>query len=119
MMGSPSDEVGRYTDSEYRETRHKVSLTKPYYIGVFEITQKQWLMIMGSNPSHYKGDVHPVDQVSYNDIRGNINGVAWPTHNQVDANSFMGRLRSKANMLLICQQKHNGSILAAQGQAAH
>ena len=32
-------------------------------------------------------------------IRGSVNGIAWPTHNQVDANSFMGRLRSKVNML--------------------
>ena len=95
MMGSPSDELGR----KGGETLHKVTLTKPFYIGVFEITQKQWELVMGANPSQYKGDARPVETVSYNDIRGNVNGAAWPTHNQVDANSFMGRLRSKVNML--------------------
>lgn len=95
MMGSPSDELGR----KGGETLHNVTLTKPFYIGVFEITQKQWQLVMGDTPSSYKGDTRPVENVSYNMIRGSVNGAAWPTHNQVDANSFMGRLRSKVNML--------------------
>ena len=100
MMGSPSDELGHnYYVSSSRETLHKVTLTKPFYIGVFETTQKQWQLVMGNTPSGYKGDVRPVEQVSYNTIRGTVNGASWPAHNQVDANSFMGRLRSKVNML--------------------
>lgn len=95
MMGSPSDENGR---GSY-EDLHGVVLTKPFYIGVFEVTQKQYQLVMGADPSSYKGDMRPVERVSYNDIRGSVNGVGWPTHNQVDANSFMGRLRSKVNML--------------------
>lgn len=94
-MGSPSDENGR---SSY-EDRHGVVLTKPYYMGVFECTQKQYQLVMGSTPSQRKGDMRPVEKVSYNNIRGSVNGAGWPTHNQVDADSFMGRLRSKANML--------------------
>lgn len=95
MMGSPSDENGRSSC----EDLHGVVLTKPFYIGVFEVTQKQYELIMGGNPSNYKGNTRPVERVSYNDIRGAVNGAGWPTHNQVDANSFMGRLRSKVNML--------------------
>ena len=95
MMGSPSDESGR---SSY-EDLHGVVLTKPFYIGVFEVTQKQYQLVMGENPSSRKGDMRPVEKVSYNNIRGSVNGAGWPTHNQVDANSFMGRLRSKVNML--------------------
>ena len=98
MMGSPTDELGHNWYGNY-EAVHKVTLTKPFYIGVFEITQKQWQLVMGSNPSSYTGNARPVERVSYNDIRGTVNGAAWPTHNQVDANSFMGRLRSKVNML--------------------
>lgn len=96
-MGSPTDESGR---SSY-EDLHGVVLTKPFYIGVFECTQKQYELVMGSNPvtsSSYKGDLRPVCAVSYDNIRGTVNGAGWPTHNQVDANSFMGRLRSKINM---------------------
>lgn len=95
MMGSPSDESGR---GDY-EDLHGVVLTKPFYIGVFEVTQKQYQLVMGSNPSSRNGDMRPVEQVSYNNIRGSVNGAGWPAHNQVDANSFMGRLRSKVNML--------------------
>ena len=103
MMGSPSDELGHNWNSAYnQEDLHSVTLTKAFYIGVFEVTQKQWELVMGSNPSYAKGgnaSVRPVEQVSYNTIRGSVNGAAWPAHNQVDANSFMGRLRSKVNML--------------------
>ena len=99
MMGSPSDELGHDWYSSNYETLHQVTLTKPFYIGVFELTQKQYSLVMGSNPSNYKGDARPVERVSYNTIRGTVNGSAWPAHNQVDANSFMGRLRSKVNML--------------------
>ena len=99
MMGSPSDELGHDWYGSNRETLHQVTLTKPFYIGVFEITQKQWQLVMGDTPSSYKGDARPVENVSYNTIRGSVNGAAWPTHNQVDANSFMGRLRSKINMI--------------------
>lgn len=92
MMGKPSDEYG---DGKLYE----VTLTKPFYVGVFEVTQKQWELVMGTNPSSYKGDARPVDYVTYDAIRGTINGAGWPAHNQVDADTFMGRLRSKANML--------------------
>lgn len=102
MMGSPSDELGRNVLN--KETQHKVTLTRPFYIGIFELTQKQWQLVMGaikpSTTSDYRrqGDAYPAHEVSYNDIRGTANGIGWPTHNQVDANSFMGRLRSKVNM---------------------
>lgn len=99
MMGSPSDELGRNCGWNAVETYHGVVLTKPFYVGVFELTQKQWELVMGTTPSAYKGDVRPVECVSYNEIRGSVNGAGWPTHNQVDANSFIGRLRSKVNML--------------------
>lgn len=99
MMGSPSDELGRGEEGYTSEDLHMVTISRTFYIGVFELTQKQWQLVMGDTPSQYKGDARPVETVSYNDIRGNVNGAAWPTHNQVDANSFMGRLRSKVNML--------------------
>lgn len=46
-----------------------VTLTKSFYMGVFEITQKQYQLVKGSNPSKYKGDTRPVESVSWNDIR--------------------------------------------------
>lgn len=90
-MGSPTGELGRYDN----ETQHSVTLTKPYYMGVFEMTQKQYTLVMGSNPSSYRGDTRPVERVSYNDIRGTLLGTNWPAHAQVDATSFLGKIRAR------------------------
>ena len=54
-------------------------ITKPFYIGVFELTQHQYELIMGSNPvyawSDDRGDNRPVCCVSYNMIRGSSFGA--------------------------------------------
>jgi uncharacterized repeat protein (TIGR02543 family) len=77
------------------ESQHQVTLTKPYYIGLFEVTQKQYELVMGSNPSHFSGNTRPVEQVSWNTIRGNTN---WPASLAVSADSFMGRLRARTGL---------------------
>ena len=98
VMGSPEDEVGR----GYNEAQHEVTLTDDYYIGVFECTQKQWELVMGSNPSQYKGDCRPVERVSYDMIRGTGEqaGAGWPTYgHEVDITSFMGKLQGKTGLV--------------------
>ncbi|MEI7901657.1 MAG: formylglycine-generating enzyme family protein, partial [bacterium] len=97
-MGSPEDEPGR----DSGETQHKVTLTKPFYIGVFEVTQRQWELVMGSTPSAFKAnsDMCPVEQVSYLDIRENPDNsddpaVDWPVNSTVNTKSFMGKLRAR------------------------
>ena len=95
LMGSPEDELGRYV----RETQHRVTLTRDYYIGVFEVTQKQYELVTGSNPSKYQGNTRPVECVSYNDLRGSEKGSRWPGDTEVDAGSFFGKLRAKTGMM--------------------
>ncbi len=99
-MGSPTGEAGR-TDSD--ETPHQVTLTHSYYIGIFELTQRQWELVMGNRPSGFSNTVcyatRPVEQVSYNDIRGADLGKWWPQMNTVDEASFMGKLRAKTGRL--------------------
>jgi formylglycine-generating enzyme required for sulfatase activity len=95
MMGSPANELGRRN----HETQHQVTLTQPFYIGVFEVTQKQWELVMGTNPSQHRGDTRPVDRVSYDMIRGKTAGARWPADNGVDADSFFGRLRARTALL--------------------
>lgn len=46
--------------------QHQVTITQ-FYMGKFEVTQAQWKAIMGSNPSHFKGDDLPVEQVTWYD----------------------------------------------------
>lgn len=81
--------------SDQADESHRVTLSKPFFCGIFEVTQKQYQQIMGSNPSTYKGDMRPVDAVSYNMIRGSSNGAQWPSSSVVDATSFIGRLRER------------------------
>ena len=56
-------------DGENRsnEVPHQVILTHDFYLGKTEVTQAQWKIVMESNPSAFKGDDRPVDQVSWND----------------------------------------------------
>ena len=95
IMGTPEDETGHNTGWECVETQHKVTLTHPFYIGVFEVTQRQYELVMGTNPSEYKGDMRPVERVCYDMIRGSSIGANWPTDNLVDSNTFLGRIRVK------------------------
>ena len=63
-MGSPIPKVGR----EF-EAQHEVTITKPYYMGKYEVTQEQWEAVMGKNPSAYKGKNLPVTDVSWHDCQ--------------------------------------------------
>ena len=48
---------------------HQVTLTNDYYIGKYEVTQALWKAVMGKNPSLFKGDNLPVEQVSWDDCQ--------------------------------------------------
>lgn len=65
-MGSPWNEEGR-SDSE--GPVHHVKISNAFYMGKYEVTQKQWRDVMGSSPSNFKGDNLPVEQVSWNDVQ--------------------------------------------------
>ena len=46
-----------------------MTLTKGFYLGVHPVTQAQWQAVMGGNPSHFKGDNRPVENVSWEDCQ--------------------------------------------------
>ncbi len=69
MMGADKN----FEDCRDSETpRHKVTISKPFHIGKYEVTQEQWVAVMGSNPSEFKGRTRPVDQVSWEDAQSFI-----------------------------------------------
>ena len=76
MMGSPASEVGRVDN----ETQHEVTLTKPFYMGKYEVTQEQWQAVMGNNPSRTKGAKLPVTNVSWNDCQDYIKKLNGKTN---------------------------------------
>jgi formylglycine-generating enzyme required for sulfatase activity len=85
LMGSPEDEEGRSEDEE----QHEVEITRPFYMGVFQVTQAQWQAVMGNNPCFFcatrggKGKVRgmntgdfPVEQVSWEDATAFLKKLA-------------------------------------------
>jgi formylglycine-generating enzyme required for sulfatase activity len=94
VMGTKNGQIGCCADAE----PHEVRITKPFYIGVFEVTQKQYELICGKDPSKYKGPTRPVERVSYDMIRGRLEGNSWPRGRKVDPNSFLGILRGKSKL---------------------
>ena len=70
MMGSPESEQGR----NVIENQHEVTISKDYYLGVYEVTQAQYEKVMGRNRSHFQGAIVgnenadlPVENVSWDD----------------------------------------------------
>lgn len=98
-MGLPAQYAGAYAA---RAPLHRVSLTNDFYLGVYETTQRQWELVKGTRPSECSNasyyEMRPVEKVSYDGIRGTSLGRQWPTHDDVDATSFCGVLRSRTGV---------------------
>jgi hypothetical protein len=60
LRGSPEKERGREATEG---PQHEVTLTRAFALGIYPVTQAQWRAVMGSNPSHFRGDDRPVEIV--------------------------------------------------------
>ena len=77
LMGSTKDQIDQlmrlFPDSKREwfddeQPQHPVEITRPFFLGIHEVTQGQYQAVMGENPSHFKGsDDLPVEQVSWLD----------------------------------------------------
>jgi len=62
--------MARYKDAvDYEKPAHEVTITKPFYMAKLETTQEQYMQVMGTNPSNFKGVNLPVEQVSWGDAQ--------------------------------------------------
>ena len=99
MAGSPSSpaEANR---TAANEKQHRVAISQPFYIGIYQITQKQYENVMGTdkNNSEHTGPYRPVEKVAYDTIRGGN----WPTTTAPGAGTFMDKLIKK------CKAKGSG-----------
>jgi formylglycine-generating enzyme required for sulfatase activity len=68
QMGSSVSWFSSKKPPENEQPSRNVSL-KGFAIGKFEVTQKQWRELMGNDPSKFKGDELPVEQVSWEDVQ--------------------------------------------------
>lgn len=72
-MGSPSEEAGRSSE----ETQHQVTLSRNYWMGVYEVTQAQFEDLMGYQPSHFDGCPDcPAENVSWHEAAAFVNAVS-------------------------------------------
>ncbi len=68
-MGSPASEAGLNREGPV----HHVKISNAFYMGKYKVTQKQWRDVMGTDPSYFKGDDLPIEQVSWNDTQELLN----------------------------------------------
>ena len=103
----------------------------PYYIGVFELTQKQWALVMNAWPSKWANETYraarPVETVNYEDVIGHNN---WPNSKEVAAESFVGRMRARTGLSTFnlpteaqwecaCRSGRSGSVPANEDNARY
>lgn len=96
-MGSPADEQGRDGDEG---PVHPVTISRDFYLGIYEVTQAQWEAIMGENPSVFQHTEdhlqHPVESVSWSDCQVFIDKL-----NRLGAGRF--RLPTEAEWEYACR----------------
>jgi len=62
----PRTDQNVYTDEG---TACEIAISKPFYLGKYPVTQKEWKDLMASDPSCFEGDDRPVECVSLNDVQ--------------------------------------------------
>ena len=90
VMGSPASEAERSNN----ETQHTVILTKGFWMGQREVTQGEYLSVVGSNPSYFKNGVNALSPGTSgkvtNDLRHPVEQVSW-----IDATNYCGKLTQR------------------------
>ena len=62
-------QIGSDHGNDDEKPIHTVRLSRPFYLGMYSVTQRQWEAVMGSNPSHFQGPEHPVEQVPWDKVQ--------------------------------------------------
>lgn len=82
MVDLPGGEFLMGGSGSFEKPIHKVQIA-PFAIGKYQVTQAEWKAVMGGNPSRYKGDRCPVENVSWEDVQEFLmkigNGYRLPT----------------------------------------
>jgi formylglycine-generating enzyme required for sulfatase activity len=77
LMGSPEDEMERF---EWEGPQTEVTLTQGFWMGKYEVTQGEYLAVMGSNPSYFNGVQNPgtLDEIDYGIYLSRpVDSVTW------------------------------------------
>lgn len=109
MMGSPLTEKDREKNwapgYQTKEVQHRVTLTKGFWMGKYEVTQEQWKRAMGKNPSDRKGTKLPVERVSWHNCQDFIKKMdeLFATPDRDGGGGFIFRLPAEAEWEYACR----------------
>jgi formylglycine-generating enzyme required for sulfatase activity len=103
QMGSPDTEPGH---REHEGPQHPVAITRPFYMGVYPVTQAQFEKVMGRNPSafsrgHGGGAEHPVESVSWHDAVRFCEALSRVPDEQIHGRAY--RLPTEAEWEYCCR----------------
>jgi formylglycine-generating enzyme required for sulfatase activity len=97
LMGSPANELERQADGQ-DETQHEVTISQGFWMGRFEVTQEEYLDLMGTNPSYWRNGTMPLPADSVpgaggpvtDELRHPVDSVSW-----FDANLYCSHLTNR------------------------
>jgi formylglycine-generating enzyme required for sulfatase activity len=68
-MGADKESAHAFATYDDEMPQHRVTISQSFYLGKYAVTQDEWVAVMGSNPSKFKGHHNPVENVSWNDVQ--------------------------------------------------
>ena len=104
LMGSSDEDLDR-------QPVHKVTIKTPFLLGKYPVTQEQWIKVMGLNPSYFRGNDLPVEEVSWDDVQKFIQKL-----NQLEGTDEY-RLPSEAEWEYACRAGTTTSYSFGAGEA--
>ena len=91
LMGSPDSDKDADDDEK---PQHRVRITRPFYLGVYEVTQEEYETVMGRNPSWFSAQGEGKDRVAGQDTRRHpVESVSWN-----DAIAFCNKLSEREGL---------------------
>jgi formylglycine-generating enzyme required for sulfatase activity len=91
---------------------HEVRIDKPFYLGRYEVTQEQWVAIMGSNPSVFLDPRRPVETINWDECQGFLSKL------NKKVGSYEIRMPTEAQWEYACRAGEYGDYSLAGGEAS-